>query len=244
MSKIAVEAPVALSILAQPRSWGKVVPMSAFQPSEHSTYSGAENDTHWYDVLNPVTAYKSYFPSSSSTTAAVPTASSSSGASAAPTAASSTSPATGNYAETGYTYFYNAGDKSITIVMSPKSSTPQKLSNSSPYYAPILAHIKSGEAAPVSSAAVKAERAVKAASSGGGGGSSAPAEPPPGLDLEVPFYQTAWFPYAVLGTVTVIGVLAVLLWPSKKKEHVAAPAPRRQRQIEHKPELDAEYEPA
>jgi hypothetical protein len=204
--------------------------MSTFQPSEHSHFG--DLGLAWSD-LNP-------FSSSSST----PKVSAQDAASAeivkAQNAARGSAKATGNYTDgKGYTYFYNANDKSIQIIISPRSTRTTAVVAGSTEYNAILAQIQSGVAVPVAAPVVEAQKAAKVSSSGGAS-NSVVAEAP--AAMEEAFYQKTWFPYAVLGTVTVIGVLAVLLWPSKKKVEHAAAAPRRQRQLERKPEYDEEYE--
>lgn len=51
---------------------------------------------------------------------------------------------------------------------------------------------------------------------------------------DTPFYKASWFPYAVGGTVLVIGIGAILLWPSKKSapQHQLSTHAARQRHAE------------
>ena len=68
-------------------------------------------------------------------------------------------PATGNYAEQGYVYFFNAITKEVWIVFSPKTgATKTKISAGTAAYVAILNAITSGAAAPISSEQLKAMR--------------------------------------------------------------------------------------
>ena len=63
----------------------------------------------------------------------------------------------------------------------------------------------------------------------------------------VPFYKASWFPYAVGGTVLVIGIGAILFWPSKKSSPQHSSHASRQRlaedEYERGPRHEREHEP-
>ena len=122
---------------------------------------------------------------------------------------------TGNYAESGYTYFYNASTKAVTIVMSPKGGTNIAVSKGSKAYDAIIDAIKSGKAKPVSSEKLKEERSKKPQVPASVPAKEIVSQAAETLPASQPFYTKTWFMVAAPLTLAAVIGLGIMFWPKK-----------------------------
>ena len=121
---------------------------------------------------------------------------------------------TGNYAESGYVYHYNAQTKAVAIVMSPKGGTNIPVTKGSKAYDAIIAAIKSKKAKPVASARVKADRATKSSVPASVSQREIVEEAVATLPPADPFYKKPWFLVGAPLTVAALIGMVVFFWPS------------------------------
>lgn len=128
------------------------------------------------------------------------------------TKAKSAKAKSGNYAEGGYIYHYDAKKGDITILVSPKGSGATPVPRGGSAHKAILGMIESGEAKRVSDAEVKGAQAKT---------TPVPASVPPQdivkkaeLAAKTPFYKETWFLIGAPVTLAVILGAAIIFWPS------------------------------
>lgn len=122
---------------------------------------------------------------------------------------------TGNYAESGYVYFYNASTEGVTIVLSPKGGTNIAVSKGSKAYKAILAAIKSGKAKPISAAQLKREKAKNPPVPASVPTEEIVSKAAETLPASQPFYKKTWFLVAAPLTLAAVIGLGIVFWPKK-----------------------------